>query len=63
MNNILQGIILLIISVLLLFFRLKYPSPSPDSGASDQNLEMAILGFFILGISIITGLMPPISFF
>ena len=62
MNNILQGIILLIIGVLLLYYRLKYPSRGPDILAGDLNLTTAIIFIFIIGIGIIAGWSPPISF-
>jgi len=62
MNNILQGIVIFILGFLLLIYRIKYPSPSPDAGASDLNLSIGILICFILSISILFGWMSPVSF-
>ncbi len=62
MNSILQGIFLFILGIVLLIYRIKYPSPSPDAGASDQNLLFGILICFALSIAIFFGWMPPISF-
>jgi len=62
MNNIIQGIILLIIGILLLFYRIKYPNKSPDILAGDLNLSTVIIFIFIIAISIMAGWMSPFSF-
>ena len=62
MNRLFQGIILFIIGILLLLYRIKYPSNGPDILASDLNLSIAIIIIFIVSISIIFGWMPPVSY-
>lgn len=62
MNNIFQGIILFILGILLLIYRIKYPTKGSDILAGDLNLTTAIIFIFIMGIGIIVGWMTPISF-
>ncbi len=59
MNSILQGVLLIIVGILLIIYRKRNSSPSPDAGASDFNQTIAIIGIFILAITILSGWNSP----